>query len=535
MFIGSQNHATLLYETVSSELTEALKIPPDLSFMCKDKMMVHTHRLLLATFSPFMRSLFSSLDPFMLTSLQVLSVPGVSSTAMEELLTMISKPWGQQSKLLSSELIDLLRILGITVLPFYSQDDDQTHSESLSNLFSIQSTKEPTDVGFSPKNNYEDRMGADEDTTNFNIDVCEPKCIYCDTVFRDRTQDSEVDVLVHLGEVHFEKDLFIEQRRIFSNGSNKCAECNDELNGDYIQREHILLEHPWSLLKSTVDEILQKDKLEYIKTVDRKVSSDEAINRRNMDTSKKDHDKLSIKTTLLNNESNINLIKSVDDFTQMLSYKRDKPITEHLELQNHAKVTTADKEIGMENLKTSSRRITVTCTKCAVKWTYHSGTRMSDLRSRMKTHVVDLHFQDEMINLLRNNFDEDVCKMCDETVKHPNLKKKHLRKSHNALESDVVAVVEAILGDDYHKKDKRKGSPKMDTRRQRAKTSDNNSEIIQDVKEEILLNSNFRENDDLENVSNFRNIFKPNLNSGVSQACLDIQEAIEFSDSDDDD
>ena len=43
MLICSKNQS-YIYKIISTELSEALKIPPDLSFICEDNTMVHTHR-----------------------------------------------------------------------------------------------------------------------------------------------------------------------------------------------------------------------------------------------------------------------------------------------------------------------------------------------------------------------------------------------------------------------------------------------------------------------------------------------------------
>ena len=70
---------------------------------------------------------------------------------------------------------------------------------------------------------------------------------------------------------------------------------------------------------------------------------------------------------------------------------------------------------------------------------------MSDLKSRIKTHVVDLHLQEELTGLVKNSFVGDVCQGCGETLQSFNLQKKHARKKHGALESDVLSIVETIL------------------------------------------------------------------------------------------
>ena len=184
-----------------------------------------------------------------------------------------------------------------------------------------------------------------------------------------------------------------------------------------------------------------------------------------------------------------------------MSCKSDKPVIEHVDNQNQSQVILVGKE-QVDSTVLASDKTTITCQKCTYKWTYHSGTRMSDLKSRIKTHVVDLHLQEELTSLIKNFFVADVCQACGETLQSLTLQKKHIRKSHGALESDILSIVEAILGDDFHKKDplknKRKGSPKPESsRKRRAKKLNNQSGITSALSKEFLQNANFSDTDNI--------------------------------------
>jgi len=530
MMICSENQS-YLFKIISTELSEALKVPPDLSFICENNTMVHTHRILLATFSPFLRSLFASIEPVRSSSSQVVSLPDISSALFEDVLLMITKAWGQQTISLSSKHVGLLRALGIPALSS-TVKDVQSLAESLSPSPHFEGESGPKDLGFTPKDHINDLSLDDEkDLSKHDGDQSvEPRCIHCDTVFRDRTQESLEDILVHLGEVHFEVDLDTEHRRLFPHSSNICEECSCVINGDYVQKEHILLTHPWPVLKSTAEEILSIAELPTKETIDQARSLEEPICPEKYESAQP--------TKTDDESSKYPISQKIDEFIESLSYKREKPVTEHLEHQNQTQVVVPANEQRPSNYLHPDKNI-ASCHKCTYKWTYHSGTRMSDLKSRIKTHVVDLHLQEELTNVIQISFVGDVCQPCGETLQSLNLKKKHVRKNHGALESDVLSMVEEILGDDFHKKDplknKRKGSPKLDSSRRR-RTTNLNLKVDSDPisSQEFLQNSNFSETDNLENSSNFREIYKSNLDSDASKACNEIQQAIEFSDSEDD-
>ena len=53
-------------------------------------------------------------------------------------------------------------------------------------------------------------------------------------------------------------DLQEEQVKLFHGGKNKCEECEAEVTGEYVQKEHIMLQHPWPVLKATVEKIVQE-------------------------------------------------------------------------------------------------------------------------------------------------------------------------------------------------------------------------------------------------------------------------------------
>jgi len=245
-----------IFQTIFKDLTESLKVPPDLSFICDDGKMVHTHKTLMVTVSPFLRSIFASLDPVATSYSRVLSMPGASSSALEQVVQMISKPWTQEVLSLNLEKITIITALGIPV--------SQALEESTKNSEVTEAAKEFEDVGSSLlieitsniTDSSENFIGKDPQLHNNGNK--EPKCTHCDVRFRDFSLETVEEITIHLGEAHFEMDLQVEQLRRFPRGLNKCEECDLEITSDYVQREHILLKHPWPLLKMTLEEIVSQ-------------------------------------------------------------------------------------------------------------------------------------------------------------------------------------------------------------------------------------------------------------------------------------
>jgi len=535
--------ANYIYSVISSDLSEAMKIPPDLSFICADGTMVHTHRTLLATFSPFLRSLLASLEPVRSSCSQVLSMPDVLSSALEEVVHMISKPWRQQTRQLKPQHISLLSALGIPAWVSDNREDALT-------LTTSQSLPPYSD------NDEESPLSGSSACQTSNIDSVEykePKCTYCETKFRDRTQESVEDICIHLGEVHFEAELFMEQQRRFPNGSSKCDDCGCEIDSSYVQKEHIVLSHPWPLLKATAEEIVgtvvgQEMPVEesskerpgeepsnfVMKPVDEELPVDISNSlERLLEPSPNKEDSNSKAF-----ESSLQLNRQMDDFIKRLNSSSK---TEHYKSYDQS---TPSKEKVVENtaLNSPGSRTTVGCPKCITKWTYHSGTRKSDLKSRIKTHLIDQHFEKELLNSIENSFVGDVCRTCEKTIKSSSLQKKHVRNVHKALEIDVMVILDAMLGKNVNKKDpvrlKRKNSPKTQTRNEKKAKRKGGSEENMDTSGAYQQNANSSDfcKDSQDNVSNYADIYEcKDLNYDESKACQEIQQAIEFSDSEDED
>eukprot|EP00092_Neocalanus_flemingeri_P022107 GFUD01023981.1.p1 GENE.GFUD01023981.1~~GFUD01023981.1.p1 ORF type:complete len:315 (+),score=59.92 GFUD01023981.1:54-998(+) len=261
-----------LFEAISNDLAESVKSPPDLSFMCEGGKMVHTHRSLLATFSPFLRSILASLASVQSSSSAVLLLPDASGAALEKVIQMITKPWAQEVFSLNSDEVEIIEILGIPVEMtkiMSSSNDTETEEliqEDVISNYNASETVTDENGGYrlkssgkktsKPAPNRPFAEGSPVTDQDCNFESMEPKCIHCDTMFRDTTPESIEEITIHLGEIHYESDLQVEQLKLFPLGEGNCGECAAEVIGDYLQKEHTLLEHPWQLLKEATAEIV---------------------------------------------------------------------------------------------------------------------------------------------------------------------------------------------------------------------------------------------------------------------------------------
>ena len=89
-------------------------------------------------------------------------------------------------------------------------------------------------------------------------------------------EDAKDELSIHIGEIHSEPELMAEFRRTFPSCSDKCLDCGVKVGGEYVQKEHILLKHPWPVLKATVDEVCAGiiEQVENGKTMEKEIDID---------------------------------------------------------------------------------------------------------------------------------------------------------------------------------------------------------------------------------------------------------------------
>jgi len=223
---------------------EGSKTPPEntttdtvVQFLCKDGEVVTTDKTVMMWFSPSIRSVVCSVPS---SSCLVISLPDISSSGVRKALAFLSHRWTGEVYMLTHFELDVLACLGIPVGPVESvevldfdvnevQDDDQ-----IQDLVAEE---------------------ADDDIVNGNLIKYNIKCPECDLDCGQVNENSKDELLIHVGEIHGEPELLAEFKRAFVTGSNRCGYCGVELCGEYVQKEHILLVHPWPMLKATVEEV----------------------------------------------------------------------------------------------------------------------------------------------------------------------------------------------------------------------------------------------------------------------------------------
>ena len=155
-----------------------------------------------------------SVGELSLASTVVVSLPGVSSSSFEEMLSLFKLCWKSKTIVVGKEVQDVLSELGI---------------EFENNI--ITQLNKPIDKGAS--------------------DV---ECPYCDTLF-DTSSSSRNDITVHVGSCHFEEELLNEKSKLFPLHAKKCIACGETLFKTDEKKEHILKVHPWDSLTLAVSKI----------------------------------------------------------------------------------------------------------------------------------------------------------------------------------------------------------------------------------------------------------------------------------------
>jgi len=238
----SEGHAGRLMKAV----IEGSKTPPEsttpdtvIQFLCKDGEVVTTDKAVLMWFSPSIRSVICSVPS---SSCLVISLPDISSSGVRKALTFLSHRWSGEVYMLTHLELDVLVCLGIPVGPVervkvLDFDVNEVQDDHL--IRDLVAEKDGDDV------------------VNGNLIKYNIKCPECDHNCGPVNENSKDELLIHVGEIHGEPELLAEFKRAFVTGSNSCGYCGVDLCGEYVQQEHILLKHPWPMLKGTVEEVFE--------------------------------------------------------------------------------------------------------------------------------------------------------------------------------------------------------------------------------------------------------------------------------------
>jgi len=217
--------------TIFNTIFDAVKTPPEettpdtvVQLICKDGEIVTTDRVLLMYLSPVLRSIMSSIT----SSGAVISLPDDDSAGLKSVLKMLSQRWSGEFTMLTEEQMDVVTILGIPV--------GQVEKVRV--------------MEFDMNDIEADNTSSQEE---FNI-----KCPVCNLDCGIASDDAKNELYIHIGEIHSEPELLAEYRKAFPNNCNSCQFCGEKVHGDYVQKEHILLQHPWPTLSAMVGEAFEK-------------------------------------------------------------------------------------------------------------------------------------------------------------------------------------------------------------------------------------------------------------------------------------
>jgi len=108
--LSAENHQEKMFRAVTDNIAELVKMPPDLSFMCSGGKMVHSHKSFVLVFSPVLRS---ALSPLLSSMSSVVSLPDISSSALEQALDLLRSRWDDVT--ISDDLKDVFNALGIDI------------------------------------------------------------------------------------------------------------------------------------------------------------------------------------------------------------------------------------------------------------------------------------------------------------------------------------------------------------------------------------------------------------------------------------
>jgi len=223
--LSASDHATNIFQTVSDTISELIKMPPDLSFLCSEGKMVHSHKFLVMVFSPVFRSMLSSVESNWSIS-SVVSFPDVSSSVLEQALHLLISRWDVVT--MNDDLENAFNALGIYI-------KNVLVTENANN-------------------------SACEEQNNSNKIIEESlTCNHCDEIFDKTSEDVKTKVAIHVGEFHLENEAQDEQLKLFP--AQKCKSCGQKFHRKEARKLHTITKHPWQNLKSNIDNILKNDKI----------------------------------------------------------------------------------------------------------------------------------------------------------------------------------------------------------------------------------------------------------------------------------
>ena len=131
--------------------------------------------------------------------------------------------------------------------PSLRAEVDETLAKISEDTKGIENTENPV-IEDNLKMDVSDHIESIQENEN-QVGENEIECDVCGTTFENRDE-----ARIHIGEVHLEDELQCELFKVFPGEVLKCKECGAECGSEYEKKEHILLQHPWPMLKALADE-----------------------------------------------------------------------------------------------------------------------------------------------------------------------------------------------------------------------------------------------------------------------------------------
>ena len=220
--LSAKDHTSKIFQTVSDTISELVKMPPDLSFLCREGKMVHSHKFLVMVFSPVFRSMLSSMESNWSVS-TVVSFPDVPSSVLEHALDLLISRWDVVA--MNDDLKNIFSALGIDMKNFLVNENTN------GNVCDDEKSVKDTGEAFT--------------------------CNLCDEIFDHTSDDVKTKVAIHVGEFHLENEAQDEQLKLFP--AQKCKSCGEKFHRKEARKLHTITKHPWQNLMSNMAIIFEKD------------------------------------------------------------------------------------------------------------------------------------------------------------------------------------------------------------------------------------------------------------------------------------
>ena len=206
----------------------------DLLLACEDGHQLSVARSLLLASSPLMRALLAPST----SSSSTIHLTGVSSSKLPLVLELLGSEW--EEMVVDREHMDILHMLGVRV----------NQPENVATKY----TEAPT--GTTDEANPVQKQLAHNGEENHVVEtlVKLAKCFKCKVTFSNA--DSVEDIAVHMADQHFHMEARHHARLLFADGDT-CNSCGKQFRGDYLQKEHVVIEHTWAQLTERVNAVIE--------------------------------------------------------------------------------------------------------------------------------------------------------------------------------------------------------------------------------------------------------------------------------------